>query len=164
MKYCQGMLPIFVLSLLLLLLLALLPQAFGIKCFLDTVGMPEPEPGEIVNTTSFRHFDCNLLGGEEKVSEIGHSLWHLQSKIGLVPTIYCNKMLERRVFKVLHPRTDGIAHPVHLSGLHDQDHEERNCDPELRPREREVGGVRIRCPPEQNLPLSDGFLQFGFLK
>ena len=161
MKYCQGILPIFVLS---LLLFALLPQAFGIKCFLDTAGMPEPEPGEVVNTTSFRHFDCNLLGGAEKVSEIGHSLWHLESNLGLVPTISCNKMLERRVLKTLHPRTDVIAHPVHLSGLHDQDHEERNCDPELRPREREVRGVRIRRPPEQDLSLSDGLLQFGFLE
>ena len=56
----EAILPIFLLTL-------LLPQCFGIKCFLDTVGIPEPEPGEVVNTTTFRHFDCNLLGGEEKV-------------------------------------------------------------------------------------------------
>jgi hypothetical protein len=75
-------------------------------------------------------------------------------------------MLEWRVLKALqqHPSTPVITHFVYLSGLHDQDHEERNRHPELRPREREVGGVRIRRPPEQDLPLSNGLLQFGFLK
>jgi len=72
--FCQGILPIS-------LLLVVLPHAFGIKCFLDTVGMPEPEPGEIVNTTSFRHFDCNLLGGEEKARQsfciLNHSSFEL---------------------------------------------------------------------------------------
>ena len=48
-------------------LLTLLPCSNGIKCFLDTIGIPEPKVDEIVNTTSFRHFDCNLLGGEDKV-------------------------------------------------------------------------------------------------
>lgn len=52
---------------------------------------------------------------------------------------------------------------VYFSGLHDQDHQERDRDPELRPREWEVRGVRIRRPREQDLSLPHGFLQFGFL-
>ena len=63
MKFGQAVIPIAVA----LLLLSDIPGSSGIKCYLDTSGIPEPMPGEVVNTTNFRHFDCSLLGGAEKV-------------------------------------------------------------------------------------------------
>ena len=39
----------------------------GVKCFLDTAGRLPPKEGEPLNTSSFKQFDCNLMGGHENV-------------------------------------------------------------------------------------------------
>jgi hypothetical protein len=71
----QALLPLFV-------FFAFVSTSDGIKCFLDTTGIPEPKPNEVVNTTLFRHFDCSLLGGEEKVS--------IKTGVDVMITIFCD--------------------------------------------------------------------------
>jgi len=55
----------------LLIIFVLMDFSCGLKCFLDTRGIYPPEDGTPVNTSEFRVFDCNLLGGDQKVCFYG---------------------------------------------------------------------------------------------